>query len=76
MGTKENTFNFIPVSPSSLPGWPGGLFFKIREAGTSVSSDFSSWKSRVSKFHLETMLKEMVLYYESERTVDWVEDDI
>lgn len=58
VGTEENTLSFIPVSLPALPGRPGGLVFRIREAGTSVNSDFSSWKCKSSGFHLETIFKE------------------
>lgn len=58
VGTEEEKLHSIPVPPSSFLGWPDGLSFKIWEAGTSVNSDFSSWKSTFSEFHLATILKE------------------
>lgn len=57
VGSKGKKSNFIPLSPSLFLGWPGG-FSNIWEAGTSVNSDFSSWKANVSKFHWETVSKE------------------
>jgi hypothetical protein len=48
---KREKSNFIPLSPSLLLGRPDGFSFKIWEAGTSVNSDFNSWKANVSKFH-------------------------
>uniref|UniRef100_A0A8C0WCR0 Uncharacterized protein n=1 Tax=Castor canadensis TaxID=51338 RepID=A0A8C0WCR0_CASCN len=40
-----------PPSPAENFTNSNGLSFKIREAGISVNSDFSSWKASVSKFH-------------------------
>uniref|UniRef100_A0A8C2VU91 Uncharacterized protein n=1 Tax=Chinchilla lanigera TaxID=34839 RepID=A0A8C2VU91_CHILA len=40
-----------PPSPAEESTALNGLSFKIPEAGTSVNSDFNSWKAKLSRFH-------------------------
>lgn len=75
MVPKGRTSEFIPVSLSSPSERTGGwLSFRIREAGTSVSSDFSSWKANVSKFHWEAVKRDTCTVRRNGPTVDHVED--
>uniref|UniRef100_A0A8I6A2M4 Uncharacterized protein n=1 Tax=Rattus norvegicus TaxID=10116 RepID=A0A8I6A2M4_RAT len=56
MGVDQDSpgkaYLMVPPPPPPSPADAADInFFKIWEAGTSVSSDFSSWKANVSKFH-------------------------
>uniref|UniRef100_A0A8C5JUL0 Uncharacterized protein n=1 Tax=Jaculus jaculus TaxID=51337 RepID=A0A8C5JUL0_JACJA len=53
--SPSKAYTMVPPAPPPSPAnftnsQANGLSFKI-EAGTSVNSDFSSWKANVSKFH-------------------------